>query len=125
MLLLHNAPKLKALRINSVSTSLETCLIRILPSQPFIDHVPLSWNQPSSVPRCVLSHLEIFEWKLFEGRREEKQLLAYILENSKCLKTVEISLIPFTNVEEKKKIREDLESMYRVSASSQLLLNMR
>ncbi|KAL9290955.1 putative FBD domain, leucine-rich repeat domain superfamily [Arabidopsis thaliana] len=50
--------------------------------KPFIDHVPLSWNQPSSVPRCVLSHLEILEWKLFEGRREEKQLLAYILENS-------------------------------------------
>lgn len=43
----------------------------------------------------------------------------------KSLKTVEISLIPFTNVEEKKKIREELESMYRVSASSQLLLNMR
>ncbi|AAF19574.1 hypothetical protein [Arabidopsis thaliana] len=56
--------------------------VKILPSQPFIDHVPLSWNQPSSVPRCVLSHLEILEWKLFEGRREEKQLLAYILENS-------------------------------------------
>ncbi|KAG7581015.1 Leucine-rich repeat 2, partial [Arabidopsis suecica] len=104
MLLLHNAPKLKALMITSDSH----------------DH-PLSWNQPSSVPGCLLSHLEIFEWKNFGESREEKQFLAYILANSKCLNTVRISLRPSKNDEEKKKITEDVQSMYRVSASSQLL----
>ncbi|CAL9220320.1 unnamed protein product [Arabidopsis halleri] len=104
MLLLHNAPKLKALKITSACH----------------EH-PLSWNQPSSVPGCLLSHLEIFKWKKFGGSREEKQFLAYILANSNCLKTVGISLRPSKNDEEKKKIMEDVESMYRVSASSQLL----
>ncbi|CAH8260039.1 unnamed protein product [Arabidopsis lyrata] len=104
MLLLHNAPKLKALKITSAG-----------------DEHTLSWNQPSSVPGCLLSHLEICKWKNFGGSREEKQFLAYILANSNCLKTVGISLRPSKNDEEKNKIMEDVESMYRVSASSQLL----
>ncbi|CAL9220321.1 unnamed protein product, partial [Arabidopsis halleri] len=63
-------------------------------NEDLFEEVPLSWNQPSSVPGCLLSHLEIFEWKNFGGSREEKQFLAYILANSNCLKTVGILLIP-------------------------------
>ncbi|CAH8260041.1 unnamed protein product [Arabidopsis lyrata] len=109
VLLLHSAPKLKALIINTAFDGRH-------------GEVPLSWNQPSSVPGCLLSRLDNFEWIDFGGSREEKQFVAYILENSKCLKTVGISLKYSKNNEEKKKIMEDLESMYRVSASSQLLL---
>lgn len=71
----------------------------------------------------VFSHLENFEWKGYGGRREEKQLLTYA--NSKCLKTVGISLkSTYNNEEKKKKMTEELEgSMYRVSESSQLFFS--
>ncbi|KAH0914199.1 hypothetical protein HID58_028645 [Brassica napus] len=55
-------------------------------------NLPISWNQPSSVPVCLLSHLEIFQFKGYRKRREEKLFVAYILANSKCLKTAGISL---------------------------------
>ncbi|RID64031.1 hypothetical protein BRARA_E02990 [Brassica rapa] len=82
--------------------------------------VPLSWNRPSSVPVCLLSHLEIFVWKEFAGRRQERAFVAYILANSKRLKTAEFS--PRYNLyeKEKEKMMELLKSMYRASASSQL-----
>ncbi|KAG7576768.1 F-box domain [Arabidopsis thaliana x Arabidopsis arenosa] len=121
MLFLHKAPKLKALMITSDYLQGRDDLFEDL-----FEEVPLSWNQPSSVPGCLLSHLEIFEWKNFGGSREEKQFLAYILANSNCLKTVGILLRPSkteNDDEEKEKIMEDLESMYRVSASSQLLFS--
>ncbi|KFK22065.1 hypothetical protein AALP_AAs50016U000100 [Arabis alpina] len=99
MRLLHNSPKLKVLMIDSTRSGI----------------LLLSWNQPSSVPECLLSHLEIFEWEGCGGGREEKEFVAYVLANSKCLKTVGISK------EKKEKMMEELESMYRVSASSQLM----
>ncbi|KFK38466.1 hypothetical protein AALP_AA3G116600 [Arabis alpina] len=103
MLLLHNSPKLKVLKINSnISGDLS-----------------LSWNQPSSVPLCLVTHLEIFEWKEYKGRSEEKQFLAYILANSKCLKTARISTRPSCEINEKQKMKNDIVSMYK--ASSQLM----
>ncbi|RID64033.1 hypothetical protein BRARA_E02992 [Brassica rapa] len=83
--------------------------------------IPLSWNKPSSVPVCLLSHLEIFVWKAFGGRSQERELVAYILANSKCLKTVRTSPSYFLEEKEKEKMMEEIKSMYRVSASSQLL----
>ncbi|XP_023645557.1 putative F-box/FBD/LRR-repeat protein At1g22000, partial [Capsella rubella] len=103
MFLLQNSPKLETLTIQNDSRDL-----------------PLSWNQPSSIPGCLLSHLEILRWKDYRGRQYEKQLLDYILANSKCLKTVEISLLPTCNLEE---TRQELESMPRISTSSQLLIS--
>ncbi|XP_023632853.1 putative F-box/FBD/LRR-repeat protein At1g22000, partial [Capsella rubella] len=103
MFLLQNSPKLETLTIRNDSRDL-----------------PLSWNQPSSIPGCLLSHLEILRWKDYRGRQYEKQLLDYILANSKCLKTVEISLLPTCNLEE---TRQELESMPRISTSSQLLIS--
>nr|VDC72924.1 unnamed protein product [Brassica rapa] len=108
MLFLHNSPILKVLRIDyDVALGCKD--------------LPLSWNQQSSVPGCLLSHLEIFVWEGFGGRRQERECVAYILANSKCLKTARISPICYYNFEEKEKIAEDIKSMYRVSASSQLI----
>ncbi|XP_023632850.1 putative F-box/FBD/LRR-repeat protein At1g22000 [Capsella rubella] len=101
--LLQNSPKLKTLTIDTDSA----CL-------------PPSWNQPSSTPECLSSHLEIFRLGEYEGREYEKQLVTYILANSKCLKTVEISLLPTCNLEE---TRQELESVPRISTSSQLLIS--
>ncbi|EOA32148.1 hypothetical protein CARUB_v10015399mg, partial [Capsella rubella] len=86
MLLLHNAPKLKTLRINSVIPFYIFKAFIVYP-----EDVQLSWNQPSSVPGCLLSQLEIFEWRGYKRRSEEKQFAAYILANSTCLNTVGIS----------------------------------
>ncbi|CAL9216212.1 unnamed protein product [Arabidopsis halleri] len=104
MFFLQNSPKLKLLTINTVSGR---CL-------------PPSWNQPSSDPECLSSHLEIFRWRGYGGRGDERQLVTYILANSKCLKTVEISLLATCNLEETQK---ELESMPRISQSSQLLIS--
>ncbi|KAL0743983.1 hypothetical protein Bca4012_085496 [Brassica carinata] len=108
LLFLHNSPILKVLTI-SYGVDLGS------------EDLPLSWNQQSSVPGCLLSHLEIFVWEKFEGRRrQERECVAYILANSKYLKMARISPICSYNLEEKEKMVEDLKSMYRVSASSQL-----
>lgn len=84
-----------------------------------LEGLPPSWNQPSSIPGCLSSQLDMFGWRHYRGREDEKQLVTYILANSKCLKTVEISLRAATpNLEEKKK---ELECLPRISSSSQLL----
>ncbi|KAG7560228.1 FBD domain [Arabidopsis thaliana x Arabidopsis arenosa] len=85
------------------------------------NHDSAIWNQPSSVPKCLSSHLEIFEWDGYRGREYEKELIRYILENSKCLKTAGIAPNPTFSGEEKQKMMEELESMHRVSTSSVLL----
>ncbi|VYS46848.1 unnamed protein product [Arabidopsis thaliana] len=104
MFLLQNSPKLKTPTIDNDFECLS-----------------LSWNQPSSIPGCLLSHLETFRWRGYGGREDAKKLLmTYILANSKCLKTVEISLLATCNLEETQK---ELKSMPRISQSSQLLIS--
>ncbi|CAN7122172.1 hypothetical protein BRARA_B01274 [Brassica rapa] len=49
------------------------------------------WNEPSSVPACLLSSLETFEWVNYEGTEEEKEVVAFILRSGRCLKKVNIS----------------------------------
>ncbi|CAA0386157.1 unnamed protein product [Arabidopsis thaliana] len=81
--------------------------------------LPLSWNQPSSVPECLSNHLKIFEWKGYRGRKEEKEIVRYILANSKCLRRIGVSLKSTNN----HKTIKELESMSRVSTSSHLLFS--
>ncbi|KAL0743090.1 hypothetical protein Bca4012_084603 [Brassica carinata] len=45
-----------------------------------------SWNQPSYVPECLLSHLEVFEWRQYNGTDQEREAAKYILANASCLK---------------------------------------
>ncbi|KAL1195838.1 putative F-box/FBD/LRR-repeat protein [Cardamine amara subsp. amara] len=104
--LLQNSPNLKVLFIDQTFKQVE-------------NELPLSWNQPSSVPGCLSSHLEIFEWKKYGGRREEKEMVKYIFANSKCLKRAGISLKSTFNY----LMMKDLESMSRVSTSCQLLFS--
>ncbi|CAG7896849.1 unnamed protein product [Brassica rapa] len=76
----------------SDGTILKLIISSLLASQKGCSrNLPISWNQPRSVPVCLLSHLEIFQFKGYRKRREEKQFVAYILANSKCLKTAGIS----------------------------------
>ncbi|CAA7059472.1 unnamed protein product [Microthlaspi erraticum] len=100
ILLLHNSPKLKILTVDTAGC----------PQSP--------WNEPSTVPGCLSSHLEVVKWKDYEGKEDEKQLLTYILANSYHLKTVEVLLVATCNLEE---CQKELESMPRISTSSRLL----
>ncbi|XP_018474203.1 probable FBD-associated F-box protein At1g32375 [Raphanus sativus] len=45
-----------------------------------------AWNEPSSVPECLLSSLETFEWVKYEGAEEEKEVAAFVFRSAKCLK---------------------------------------
>ncbi|ESQ48962.1 hypothetical protein EUTSA_v10022347mg [Eutrema salsugineum] len=96
---------------------LSLCLIQAYTETDY----SLSWEQPSTVPGCLLSHLEIFEWAEFGGGLQEKQFLTFILANSACLKTAGISIRSFYHIKAKQEMMEELESMYRVSVSCQLL----
>ncbi|KFK27855.1 hypothetical protein AALP_AA8G438200 [Arabis alpina] len=101
LLLLENAPKLKDLLVDD-----EYVIIR-----PKI--LPLSWKQPSSVPGCLSSQLEIFEWRAYGRREVEEELLTYILANSMCLKTATISLKPTFGLEEQELIKKVLRASSR------------
>uniref|UniRef100_M4EM18 FBD domain-containing protein n=1 Tax=Brassica campestris TaxID=3711 RepID=M4EM18_BRACM len=104
MFFLHNSPILKVLTISYVSRSslsikqlvyskisLLFFLVDFQDVGPDFEDLPLSWNQQSSVPGCLLAHLEIFVWDKFGGiRRQERECVAYIFANSKCLKTATV-----------------------------------
>ncbi|XP_010495458.2 PREDICTED: putative F-box/FBD/LRR-repeat protein At1g22000 [Camelina sativa] len=108
--LLQNSPNLKDLYIDQTLIQLE-------------EDFSLSWNEPSSVPRCFSAHLEIFEWKGYIGRIKEKEAIKYIFANSKCLKRAGFSMKSTFKVKDREKMMKELESMSRVSTSSQLLFS--
>ncbi|CAH2077237.1 unnamed protein product, partial [Thlaspi arvense] len=108
LLLLENAPKLK-----------DFLEYTFIPRE----RIPLSWNQPSSVPGCLSSQLERFEFREYGNRKEEKEFFKYILATSKCLKTATLSLRPsWFDREEQELIMEELKGIPRVSTTSQLLI---
>ncbi|CAN8303690.1 unnamed protein product [Cochlearia groenlandica] len=80
MVLLQKSPNLKLLCIDQIYYPLEEELL------------PLTWNQPSYVPECLSSHLEIFEWKGYGGRAEEKTVgIGFLfLKQSHLTKKIEI-----------------------------------
>ncbi|CAA7061815.1 unnamed protein product [Microthlaspi erraticum] len=85
------------------------------------DDLQLLWNQPSYVPSCLSSQLEIFEWRGYGDETEEEEFLTYILANSKCLKSATISLRPTLGLVEKKRVTTKLKDITRISTASQLL----
>ncbi|ESQ53918.1 hypothetical protein EUTSA_v10027331mg [Eutrema salsugineum] len=107
LILLKNAPKLKDLLVDYVYICTED--------------LTLSWDQPSSIPRCLSSQLEIFEYRQYRDTEEDEEFLTYILANSKCLKTVTVSVKPSFDLERKELIIKKLRDIPRVSTTSQLL----
>ena len=45
------------------------------------------WNQPSSVPECLLSSLQILNWEGYFGRPQDRDIAVYILRNARHLRT--------------------------------------
>ncbi|XP_019091504.1 PREDICTED: putative FBD-associated F-box protein At1g05080 [Camelina sativa] len=110
LLLLENAPKLKELLVDALIASQKDIY------RP--KHIPFAWNQPSPVPGCLSSQLEIFEWRAYGDRLEEEEFLTYILANSMRLKTATISLR--LDLEDQELIIEELQDLPRVSPTSHL-----
>lgn len=100
---LSNCPELKVFMVDSISEI----------DRPE-NHVPVLWNQPTSVPMCLPSRLELFRWTGYRGREDERELIRYIVENSTRLKKAEIYLNRSCNLEEKQKMAEELKSMPKV-----------
>ncbi|XP_010476721.1 PREDICTED: putative FBD-associated F-box protein At3g50710 [Camelina sativa] len=110
--MLESSPKLQVLKLNKCQ-------------EPFYDSpikpIKGRW-EPSSVPECLVSHLKIVEWKYYNGRHEEKKVVAYILKHARHLKTATVSAQELST-----KIptpqREELVSLPRASASCKLVLD--
>ncbi|KAL9286305.1 putative FBD domain, leucine-rich repeat domain superfamily, F-box-like domain superfamily [Arabidopsis thaliana] len=48
------------------------------------------WDQPSTVPECMLSSLQKFTWTEYLGRPEDRDIAVYILKNACRLRTATI-----------------------------------
>lgn len=70
-----------------------------------------------------MSHLSTFEWKYYNGRKEEKKLVAYILKNARCLKTATFSDLEFVMKEKATRKIKELVSLPRASTSCIIILD--
>ncbi|KFK44981.1 hypothetical protein AALP_AA1G328600 [Arabis alpina] len=81
------------------------------------------WSEPSSVPECLLSSLETLEWVNYNGREEEKELVAFILRNGSCLKKVTISSKSTDSDKKKLEMLKELSLSFRRSPTCQLVFD--
>ncbi|KAF8093008.1 hypothetical protein N665_0393s0010 [Sinapis alba] len=79
-------------------------------------------NEPSLVPECLLTSLETLVWADYEGTKEEKKVVEFILRNGSCLKKVTISSKP-TDPKEKLEMIKELTLSFRRSPICQLVFN--
>ncbi|KAF8099864.1 hypothetical protein N665_0236s0025 [Sinapis alba] len=112
MRVLKDSPKLRALKLHQChflrSNELRPCW------NP-------AWNEPSSVPECLISSLETFKWVKYEGAEEEKEVVAFVFRSAKCLKKATINFHSKTNDTDKKlEVIKELFSSSRRSPACQL-----
>ncbi|CAA7060520.1 unnamed protein product [Microthlaspi erraticum] len=80
------------------------------------------WEPPRSVPECLLSSLEVLEWRGYTGVYGDRELVSYLLNHALCLKTAKISSEPYV-VGNKQQTLKDLAAMSRGSKPCELVLN--
>ncbi|CAN6898113.1 unnamed protein product [Brassica oleracea] len=92
----------------------------------FMDHhVPqgmVYWNQPTTVPECILSSLQSFSWSKYTGEPEERDIVVYILKHALHLKTATIKSSESSAVP-KFEMLEELVLSPRASATCQLMFD--
>ncbi|KAJ4870740.1 FBD-associated F-box protein [Raphanus sativus] len=96
---------------------------------PYREECPVGWewNQPKCVPECLLLHLETLVLTKYKWEREdEKQVATYILKNATQLKKAIFSQTyinpkELRNLEERRKMLNELASVVRASTSCQLV----
>ncbi|KAF8107508.1 hypothetical protein N665_0120s0032 [Sinapis alba] len=77
------------------------------------------WNQPGSVPDCLLTSLEIFEWREYKGMKVQRDVATYILRNSCYLKMVKIRTMS-DDPEEQLEMLKKLSFSPRASATCEV-----
>lgn len=78
-----------------------------------------SWSEQSSVPECLVTRLETFEWDEYEGNEEDKEMVEFILKNGFCLKKVIIKPIPTSR--KKLKMSTELAFLPRSSPACRIM----
>ncbi|KAJ4867607.1 putative FBD-associated F-box protein [Raphanus sativus] len=122
--------RLVRLRIFTYKTEWLNLLMCLLNDSPNLRHLKLQkcheielarpcWNDPSSVPECLSSSLETLEWEGYEGRKEDKEVVAFILRSGRCLKKVTISS-KSTDSDKKLEMLKELSLSFRRSPTCQL-----
>lgn len=81
--------------------------------------VHAQWEQPHSVPECLVSSLETVEWIGYKGTEVEKQVAVYILEKAIHLKKMTLSR-KITSLREKYRTLIDLASRLSCSSKNRL-----
>ncbi|CAF2137498.1 unnamed protein product [Brassica rapa subsp. narinosa] len=76
--ILNDAPRLRSLKLKSQHRA------------RYNDPMNL-WNEPTVNPECLSTHLEILEWRQYEGTEQERNVAAYVLANATCLKMATFS----------------------------------
>ncbi|CAH8287407.1 unnamed protein product [Eruca vesicaria subsp. sativa] len=106
-----------------------TCMLQDSPKLRFLKltdnfyigkDIPTGWKPPSSVPECLLHSLEAFEWFGYRGKQQNREMAAYVLKNSICLKTATFSP-ESTRLGKKNRMLKGLASIITASASVQIL----
>ncbi|KAG7538206.1 F-box-like domain superfamily [Arabidopsis suecica] len=106
--MLNDAPKVRSLKLKSKH------------SVNYNEQMNL-WKKPKVVPKCLSEHLEVLEWRQYEGTEQESSVAEYILANATCLKTATFS----TRCRNRKHHRmlKKLKPMGRVSKTCQLVFD--
>ncbi|XP_010476665.1 PREDICTED: putative FBD-associated F-box protein At5g56440 [Camelina sativa] len=118
--ILKHTPKLRVLRVRLQEARLSPTLHLFKCCWSRSVNVQTQWEQPTSVPKCLISSLETVEWMGYQGTQVEKNVAMYLLENSRQLKIMVISSLQSTNDIEKLKMLQELSSTQRSSTKCQL-----
>ncbi|ESQ42800.1 hypothetical protein EUTSA_v10015273mg [Eutrema salsugineum] len=126
--------RLEKLRVCTCGTQWMYLLMHVLGASPNLRALKLErrgsqhatapeLSEPSSVPRCLLTSLETFEWVQYEGAKEEKEVAAFILRNANCLKKATIISPQHTHRDKKFEMVKELASWPRGSRTCQLVFD--
>ncbi|CAL9224355.1 unnamed protein product, partial [Arabidopsis halleri] len=81
----------------------------------------VSWNQPSSVPECLLSSLQIFNWSPYFGTPQDRDIAVYILKNARYLKKTTFLADTWDTVVPKLQMIKELRLSPRASSTCELV----
>ncbi|KAJ4867606.1 FBD-associated F-box protein [Raphanus sativus] len=96
--------------------------LKYLECHPAINPHHHQSNQPVSVPRCLSSNLEIFEWIKYEGTQHERELSTYILKTAVFLKKASFTARS-DGYKEKLQMLQELSFSRRASSTCELVFN--
>ncbi|KAF3497625.1 hypothetical protein DY000_02056213 [Brassica cretica] len=84
-------------------------------------HDMYDWNQPSTIPECILSSLQSLSWSLYTGEPQQRDIVVYILKHALRLKTATITSSEFEVP--KFEMLKELSRSSRASTTCQLMFD--